>query len=102
MHHEDGRGVHPLFEGDRPVVEGAPEGIVHELSLGGECRLAPVCDAIETVPELIGAADDNFRRAVSRKTLGLTTNGREILQRRRTNARDFEYVEPLRRPLQTP
>ena len=37
--------------------------------------------------------------AISRKTLGFTTDGREILQRTRTSARDFEYHQPLLRSL---
>ena len=39
------------------------------------------------------------RIAISRKTLGRTTDGREILQRTRTSARDFEYHQPLLRSL---
>lgn len=43
----------------------------------------------------------NTRRsiAISRKTLTRSTEGREILQRTRTSARDFEYAAPLRRSL---
>ncbi len=43
----------------------------------------------------------NTRRsiAISRKTLTRSTEGREILQRTRTSARDFEYATPLRRSL---
>ncbi len=43
----------------------------------------------------------NTRRsiAISRKTLTRSTDGREILQRTRTSARDFEYATPLRRSL---
>jgi len=43
----------------------------------------------------------NTRRsiAISRKTLTRATDGREILQRTRTAARDFEYATPLRRSL---
>lgn len=35
--------------------------------------------------------------AISRKSLGRTASGHEILQRTRTSARDFEYAVPLRR-----
>lgn len=45
-------------------------------------------------------ADFRLRKAISRKSLGHTADGREILQRTRTSARDFEYAEPLKRSLQ--
>jgi len=43
----------------------------------------------------------NTRRsiAISRKLLTRAADGREILQRTRTSARDFEYATPLRRSL---
>lgn len=37
--------------------------------------------------------------AISRKTVSRTSDGREVLQRTRTSARDFEYHEPLLRSL---
>lgn len=43
--------------------------------------------------------DTRLRKAIARKSLGRTADGREILQRTRTSARDFEYAEPLRRSL---
>lgn len=39
------------------------------------------------------------RQAVTRRSLGRTADGREILQRTRNSARDFERAEPLRRSL---
>ncbi len=39
------------------------------------------------------------RKAISRKSLGRTLDGREILQRTRTAARDFDLQDPLRRSL---
>lgn len=70
-------------------------------SLGYETR-TPVCSpwaslSYEKAPAPL--ADFNFRKAIARKSLGRTSDGREILQRTRTSARDFEYVDPLRRSL---
>jgi len=39
------------------------------------------------------------RKAISRRSLGRTADGREILMRTRNSARDFELAEPLRRSL---
>jgi len=61
---------------------------------------APACapwSAYERAPAPL--VDDNFRKAIARRSLGRTSDGREILQRTRTSARDFEYVDPLRRSL---
>jgi hypothetical protein len=38
-------------------------------------------------------------KAISRKSLGRTADGREILQRTRNSARDFRLADPLRRSL---
>ena len=38
-------------------------------------------------------------RAIARRSLGRTSDGREILQRTQASARDFEYAAPLRRSL---
>lgn len=40
--------------------------------------------------------------AIARKSLGRRPDGREILQRTRNSARDFELASPLRRSLQRP
>lgn len=45
-------------------------------------------------------ADTDDPRANARKTLERTADGREILQRTRTSARDFEPARPLRRSLE--
>jgi hypothetical protein len=63
---------------------------------------SPVCSpwaspAYERAPAPL--VDDNYRKAIARKSLGRTIDGREILQRTRTSARDFEYVDPLKRSL---
>jgi hypothetical protein len=42
-------------------------------------------------------ADFYVPLAMSRKSLGRTVDGREILQRTRTSSRDFELASPLRR-----
>ncbi|QJR34271.1 DUF4876 domain-containing protein [Gemmatimonas groenlandica] len=39
------------------------------------------------------------RKAIARRSLGRTADGREILQRTRNSARDLELAEPLRRSL---
>ena len=39
-------------------------------------------------------------RAITRRSLGRTSDGREILQRTQSSARDFEFAIPLRRSLQ--
>lgn len=43
--------------------------------------------------------DVNTRIAIARKSLGRDAAGREVLQRTLSSARDFEYVQPLRRSL---
>jgi hypothetical protein len=39
------------------------------------------------------------RKAVARKSLAFTADGREILQRTRNSERDLQWAEPLRRSL---
>ncbi len=43
--------------------------------------------------------DTRTRKAISRRSLGRTADGREILQRTRNSARDFQLSDPLRRSL---
>jgi len=43
--------------------------------------------------------DGAVPQAMRRRSLGLLPSGRELLQRTRTSARDFEYAPPLRRSL---
>jgi hypothetical protein len=67
-------------------------------SVGGDPRCAPWTSATyDRAP----AELRNFlvRQAVRRRSLGRTADGREILQRTRNSARDFELAEPLRRSL---
>ncbi len=77
-------------------------GLEYAPTILGYENAAPVCSpwaspAYERAPAPL--VDDNFRKAIARKSLGRTSDGREILQRTRTSARDFEYVDPLRRSL---
>ena len=71
-------------------------GIWPGLSVAARDGEAP-WSAYERAPAPL--VDDNFRKAIARRSLGRTSAGREILQRTRTSARDFEYVDPLRRSL---
>lgn len=41
----------------------------------------------------------NQRKSITRRSLGWTADGREILQRTRTSSRDFGWADPLRRSL---
>jgi hypothetical protein len=62
----------------------------------------PLCapwlaSVFERSPAKLGSYVDP--RAISRRSLGRTPDGREILQGTRTSARDFDYAFPLRRSL---
>lgn len=56
--------------------------------------IAPIFD--RAVAPLLDYVDP---RAIARKSLGRTSDGREIVQRTRTSTRDFIYTAPLRRSL---
>ena len=75
-------------------------GLEYAPTIFGYENTTPACapwSAYERAPAPL--VDDNFRKAIARRSLGRTSDGREILQRTRTSARDFEYVDPLRRSL---
>ena len=56
-----------------------------------------IAPAFDRAPAFLG--DYNRPDAIRRKTVGVTPDGRQILQRTRTSARDFEYSPPLLRSL---
>lgn len=71
-------------------------GLEYAPTIFGYENASPVCSpwaspSYERAPAPL--VDDNYRKAIARKSLGRTVDGREILQRTRTSARDFEYVE---------
>jgi hypothetical protein len=68
----------------------------------GESTTCPqfASPVFEREPARLIPNDDGL--AVSRRSLGRTASGAEILQRTRTGARDFELAFPLRRSLQRP
>lgn len=75
-------------------------GLEYAPTIFGYEHTSPACSpwsAYERAPAPL--VDDNYRKAIARKSLGRTSDGREILQRTHTSARDFEYVDPLRRSL---
>ena len=75
-------------------------GLEYAPTIFGYENFTPPCSpwsAHERAPAPL--VDDNFRKAIARKSLGFTADGREILQRTRTSARDFAYADPLQRSL---
>ncbi len=78
-------------------LDSTPEAIAQSAQRG-TLRCDPwLAPAFERAPANL--VNTRLRKAISRKSLGRTADGREILQRTRTSARDFEYAEPLRRSL---
>jgi hypothetical protein len=70
-----------------------------------ETQIGPYCSppwppAFDRAPAEL--SDWRVSMAVSRRSLGRTAEGREILQRTGTSARDFETAAPLRRSLLRP
>lgn len=69
----------------------------------GYARCVPwTAPAFDQAPAALLDGSGFVRIAISRKSLGRTADGREILQRTRTSARDFEYHQPLLRSLLKP
>ena len=69
-----------------------------EFGYDGSNRCVPfIAPVFERAPAPL--VNTMLSRAIARKSLGRTADGREILQRTRTSARDLEYADPLRRSL---
>jgi hypothetical protein len=67
------------------------------LGATSEACLPWLTPSFERAPAALGNTE--YRMAIARRSLGRTADGREILQRTRTSARDFDYTFPLRRSL---
>lgn len=71
---------------------------------GLEAIVGPVIDCTPWISPVFDRAVaplslGSMSRAWARKSLGMISSGRELLQRTRTSERDFEYGRPLRRSL---
>ena len=83
---------------DIMAIESSPLTPGYEVAQQNSPRCVPWTSTFyDRAPAPLQTAHD--RRAISRRSLGRTPAGNEILQRTKNSARDLELAEPLRRSL---